>query len=301
VHAVTLAVLALMWRGAVAEAPVIDLVSDIELRVLTRLESELRALGYRVVRRRSGEPATPHARGEVVCAPHQLAARVTVEQPRAATFDDPSDDAVWAIRVTDWLRSDASSLSAPVRAALPLPGERSPRTSDASELRSSWRGEVSARGVARWSPSVGVGGGVSAGVTVWPWRAFGFELTPGLTWLQVSREGLVALVRELAFAVRGLTRVVLSERWSVPLGAGIGVRQVFVQGVTPPTAGVGRMVAELSAVAALQWKVSESFFFEWRNEVGLSLPAIALEFGGARLGLVGAPGLQTGVGGGLSW
>lgn len=300
-HAVTLAVLALMWRGAVAEAPVIDLVSDTELRVMTRLESELRALGYRVVRRRSDEPATSGARGEVVCAPHQLVARVVFE-PRVATFDDPSDDAVWAIRVTDWLRSDASSLSAPVRTAPPLPAERSPRTSDASELQTTWRGEVSARGVARWSPSVGVGGGVSAGVTVWPWRVFGFELTlPGLTWLQVSREGLVAVVREVSFAVRAFARVVVSERWSVPLGLGVGGRQVFVQGITPVTGGVERFVAELAAVVALQWRLSGSFFLEWRNEVGLSLPSVALEFGGTRIGLVGAPGLQSGLGGGISW
>ena len=290
-HAVTLSVMALVLCGAAGGAPVIDLVADADYRVLTRLENELRALGYHVIRRGTQEERTPGAQGEVWCSLHVLVARVSLErQPREATFEDPNDDAVWAIRVTDWLRSDASSLRAPKVEAPPRHVE--------PEL---WKGEVSARGVARWSPSVGLGGGVSAGIAVWPWRAFGLEMTPCLTWLQVSRDGLVALVREVAFAVRGLTRVVLSERWSIPLGAGVGVRQVFVQGVTPATAVVERLVFELSAVAALQWKISESFFLEWRNEVGMTLPAIALEFGGARVGVVGAPGLQTGLGGGFSW
>lgn len=287
----TLAGVALVLCGAAGEAPVIDLVADAEYRVLTRLENELRAVGYHVIRRGTQEERTPGARGEVWCSLHLLIARVSLErQPREATFEDPNDDAVWAIRVTEWLRSDASSLRAPKR---DVPRHVEP------EL---WKGEVSARGLARWSPSVGLGGGVSAGVAVWPWRAFGLEVVlPCFTWLEVSRDGLVALVRELSFAVRGLTRVVLSERWSIPFGAGVGGRQVFVQGLTPASAVVERLVFELSAVAALQWKISESFFLEWRNEVGVSLPAIALEFGGTRVGVVGAPGLQTGLGGGISW
>jgi hypothetical protein len=289
-HAVILALL----LQAAAEEPVIDLVSSSELRVLTRLESELRALGYRVVRRRPDEPRTPGARGEVVASQSQLVARVSLEQqPRVATFDDPNDDAVWAIRVSEWLRSDASTLKGPAIAtpAVVVPVEPTP-----------WKCDVSARGLARWSPSLGVGGGASVSFTVWPTRMFGFEVTvPGLTWLQVSRDGLSASVRELAIAVRGLLRVTLSERWSVPLGAGVGARHVFVEGVSPVTSGVGQLVADVSGVAALRWSVSESFFLEWRNEVSVSLPAVALEFGGARVGLVGTPGLQTGLGGGISW
>ncbi len=283
--------MALVLCGAAGEKPVIDVVADGDYRIVTRLENELRAVGYHVIRRGTHEEQTPGARGEVWCSLHLLLARVSLErQPREATFEDPNDDAVWAIRVTDWLRSDPSTLRAPKVEAPPRHAE--------AEL---WKGEVSVRGVVRWNPEVGVGGGVSAAFAVWPWRAFGLEMTPCFTWLQVSRDGLVALVREVSFAVRGLTRVVLSDRWSVPLGGGVGVRQVFVQGLTPVSAAVVGLVFELSAVAALQWKVSESFFLEWRNEVGMSLPAIALEFGGARVGLVGAPGLQTGLGGGFSW
>lgn len=284
-------ILALLLQAA-AEEPVIDLVSSSELRVMTRLENELRALGYRVVRRRPDEPRTPGARGEVVASSNQLVARVSLEQPRTATFDDPNDDAVWAIRVSEWLRSDASTLRVPVVATpVALPVERAP-----------WKFDISARGLARWSPSLGVGGGASIAFAVWPWRTFGFEVSvPGLTWLQVSREGLVASVREFAVAVRAVLLLVLSERWSVPLGAGVGARHVFVEGVSPVTAGVGQLVAEVSGVAALRWTLSQSFFLEWRNEVGVSLPAVALEFGGARVGLVGAPGLQTGLGGGISW
>ncbi|MBM4780482.1 MAG: hypothetical protein GQE15_22490 [Archangiaceae bacterium] len=284
-------ILALLLQ-ATAEEPVIDLVSSSELRVLTRLENELRALGYRVVRRRPDEPRTPGARGEVVASPTQLVARASLEQPRIAAFDDPHDDAVWAIRVSEWLRSDASTLHAPVVVTpAPVPAERAP-----------WRFDLAARGLVRWSPSVGAGGGGALGFTVWPWRAVGFEVgAPGLTWLQVSREGLIASVRELAFAVRVVTALVLSERWAVVLGAGGGGRHVFVEGVTPVTGGVGQLVAELSAMATLRWTLTESFFLEWRNEVGVSLPTVALEFGGARVGVLGAPGLQTGLGGGISW
>ncbi|MBL8933780.1 MAG: hypothetical protein JNM69_04455 [Archangium sp.] len=282
-------ILALLLQ-ATAEEPVIDLVSTSELRVMTRLENELRALGYHVVRRQPDEPRTPGALGEVVAAPNQLVARVSLEPPRVATFEDPQDDAVWAIRVSEWLRSDASTLRVPVVVA-PVPVERAP-----------WKLDVSARGLARWSPSLGVGGGASVGLIVWPWRTFGFELgVPGLTWLQVSREGLVASVRELAVAVSVVMALLVGERWSVLLGAGGGVRQVFVEGVNPVTGGVGQLVAEVSGVAALRWNVTASFFLEWRAGVGVSLPAVALEFGGARVGLVGAPGLQSGLGGGLSW
>lgn len=285
-------ILALLLQAA-AEEPVIDLVSASELRVMTRLENELRALGYRVVRRRPDEPRTPGARGEVVASPTRLVARVSLEQERVATFDDPNDDAVWAIRVSEWLRSDASTLQVPVVAA-PVPVKPVEHTP--------WRFDLGARGVARWNPSLGVGGGASAGFTVWPWRTFGFEVSvPGFAWSQVAREGLVASVREFAAAVRAVVLLVLSERWSVPLGVGLGVRHVFVEGVSPVTAGVGQLVSEVSGVAALRWRVTESFFLEWRNEVGVSLPSVSLEFGGARVGLVGAPGLQTGLGGGISW
>jgi hypothetical protein len=294
VPVVRLAVVALLLGAtqAVGEQQVVDLVSNTEHRVMTRLENELRALGYRVVRRRFEEPLTAGAWGEVECSAHRLVARVSMEQQtRVATFDDPNDDAVWAIRVTEWLRSDASLLRAPGPQVPPAPVERT-----------SWRVEVSARGVARWSPEVGVGVGLGVGVAVWPWRAFGFEVTlPGLTWLEVSRGGLVAMVREVSGAVRGLTRLVVSERWSLSLGVGVGARHVFVQGVVPATGGFERVVAELSAVAAVQWRASASFFLEWRSEVGVGLPAIALEFGGRRVGLVGAPGFQTGLGGGFSW
>lgn len=285
-------ILALLLHAAATEEPVIDVVSTSELRVLTRLENELRALGYRVVRRRPDEPRTPGARGEVVASSTRLVARVSLEQERVATFDDPNDDAVWAIRVSEWLRSDASTLRVPVVAApVPVPVERTPVSFD-----------LSARGLARWNPSLGVGGGASVGFTVWPWRTFGFEVSvPGLTWLQVSREGLAASVREFAVAVRAVVLLALSERWSVPVGVGLGVRHVFVEGVSPVTAGVGQLVAEVSGAASLRWRVTESFFLEWRNEVGLSLPPVALEFGGARAGLVGAPGLQTALGGGISW
>ncbi len=87
--------LLLVATHAVGAEGVIDLVSTAPLRVVTRLENELRALGYRVVRRGPWDSPTPGATGEVTCSPHQLVARVAAApRAREATFDDPDDDAV---------------------------------------------------------------------------------------------------------------------------------------------------------------------------------------------------------------
>lgn len=283
------------WVVAVvvaAQSPaVIDLVSSTDARVLTRLHNELEALGYRVVHRRPDEPRTLGARGEVVWSRGQLLARAGFDgTPREATFDDPNDDAVWAIRVTEWLRSDASALHAPSPVVIPVVEP------------SRWAFDIGARGVARWNPGIGVGGGFSLSIAAWSVEFFGIELSlPGLTWTSVGRGDVAALVRELSFAVRALFQFPLSQAFRLLVGAGVGGRHVFAEGLAPVTSGVGVLVGEGSLVAALRWHASELVFLEWRNDVSVSVPSVALQFGGVPVGTLGVPGLQTSLGGGIRW
>ncbi|MCA2979209.1 MAG: hypothetical protein INH37_13050, partial [Myxococcaceae bacterium] len=168
-----------LYTAGVAEPRLVDLVTPGEGRLSTRLENELRAGGFRPVRRRPDERPTAGVHGEVRWnGQGPIIVRRFSDDALEARFEDPGDDGVWAIRVVEWLRAEPLALAPP----------KSPVSTSVPEEPEA-RFDLGLGVVAKGAPGTGVGLGLSAQAGVWVSPRFGLQLAMGgPTWLTVARD-----------------------------------------------------------------------------------------------------------------
>lgn len=285
--------LVMLVLAVTPEPRLVDLAVASEGRVVVRLENELRAAGFRVVRRRPDEAPTVGAYGEVLWRGEgPIRARRVSDEPAEAAFEDPGDLGVWAIRVVEWLRADPRAL---VRPIVPAPSPQEPP---------GLTFEVTGGPLLRGAPELGVGFGLSAGVAVWLAPRFALQVAvSGPLWTTVARGDASAVVREVAVQLRALLSLSLAERWRLVGGLGLGARNVLAVGLTPREFARTSEQTGLdgSAQVSLRLILSPRLFAELRGEVSATFPLVALQFAGAAVGLVNAPGLGLGLSFGVSW
>jgi hypothetical protein len=286
--------LVVLALAASPEPRLIDLAVSADARLVTRLENELRAAGFRVVRRRLDEAPSAGAHGEVQWSGSGpvLARRFTGEAGEAS-FEDPGDLGVWALRVVEWLRADPRRLTRSVPAAAPAAPAPPRLTFD-----------VSAGPLVRGAPGLGVGFGLTAGAGVWFGPGFGLQVAlKGPMWTTVARGEVSAMVREVAVQLRALAALAFAQRWRLVGGLGVGVRNVLAVGLTPLEFSRSAQQTGLDAAAlvGLRLALSAHLFVELRAEVAATVPLIALEFAGTPVGLVNAPGLSAALALGATW